>query len=115
MQAADAYLMSSVMEGLPMVLLEAAASGLPIVSTDVGGNREIVLEGKNGFLVPPGDPQALAEAIDKLMQAKASEREIMGKRGRKHIQETYSLDTIVNEWEKHYSYWMKRKGIKQFA
>ena len=107
--------MSSVMEGLPMVLLEAAASSLPIVATDVGGNCEIVLEGKNGFLVPPGNPQALAEAIDKLMHTKAKEREIMGKRGHKHIQEIYRLDTIVDEWEKLYTHWMKRKGIKQFV
>lgn len=113
MQAADAYLMSSVMEGLPMVLLEAAASGLPIVTTDVGGNREIVLEGKNGFLVPSSNPQALAEAIDKLMKTALSEREIMGRRGHKHIQSTYSLDTIVDAWEQLYSHWMKCKGVRQ--
>ncbi len=115
MQAADAYLMSSVMEGLPMVLLEAAASSLPIVATNVGGNCEIVLDGENGFLVPPSNPQALTEAIDKLMHTTTSERELMGRRGHKHIQETYSLNTIVDEWEKLYTHWMKRKGIKKFA
>ena len=51
MNAADAYLMSSAYEGLPMVLLEAAATELPMVATNVGGNREIVLEGQDGYLV----------------------------------------------------------------
>jgi glycosyltransferase involved in cell wall biosynthesis len=55
MSAADAYVMSSAWEGMPMVLLEAAAAGLPIVSTVVGGNDEVVRDQESGFLVPPGD------------------------------------------------------------
>ncbi len=115
MQAADAYLMSSVMEGLPMVLLEAAASGLPIITTDVGGNREIVLEGENGFLVPHSNPEALAKAIQTLTKTNLKEREIMGKRGRKYVKETYDLNTIVDAWEQLYAHWMKRKGMTRVA
>jgi glycosyltransferase involved in cell wall biosynthesis len=113
MQAADAYLMSSVMEGLPMVLLEAAASALPIITTDVGGNREIVLEDESGFMVPAQDPQALTKAIDKLHHTKAKERKIMGKQGRKYVKETYALEAIVDQWESLYKGWMRQKGIKQ--
>ncbi len=54
-------------EGLPKSLMEAAACGIPIVATDVPGCREVVLDGHNGFLVPPGQPQALADAIQKVL------------------------------------------------
>ena len=67
MQAADALVMSSAWEGLPLVLLEAGASHLPVVATDVGGNREAVQDGVNGFLVPSGDPEALALGMMRLV------------------------------------------------
>ena len=60
MRAADGFLLSSAWEGLPMVLLEAASSELPIVATRVGGNEDAVTDGVNGLLVPAGDPAALA-------------------------------------------------------
>src|SRR3546814_7294935 len=53
----------SLFEGLPIALIEAAMSALPVVATDVGGSGEIVAPDVNGLLVPPGDPQALARAI----------------------------------------------------
>ena len=68
MNAADAYLMSSAWEGMPIVLLEASATGLPVVATDVGGNGEVVLNGRSGLLVPPGDPEALARAMLRLRE-----------------------------------------------
>ena len=67
MNTADAYAMSSALEGMPMVLLEAGACGLPIVATDVGENREVVLDGETGFLVSPKDPDVLAQAMLRLM------------------------------------------------
>ena len=60
MRAADAFALSSNLEGLPLVLLQAAAAGLPIVATDVGGNTEVVVNGTNGYISPPGDPAAFA-------------------------------------------------------
>jgi glycosyltransferase involved in cell wall biosynthesis len=109
MNAVDGYVMSSVMEGLPMVLLEAAASGLPIVSTDVGGNREVVLEGQNGFLVPHSQPQALAEAMQKLMDLPSVQQQSMGQKGREHVSKTYDLEGIVDQWEALYAKWIKAK------
>ena len=64
--AADAFVLPSDWEGLPITLLEAMAAGVPAVVTDVGGNREVVRDGVDGFLVPPGDPAALARAVERL-------------------------------------------------
>ena len=61
--AADAYVPPSLAEAFPFTLLEAAARGLPIVSTSVGGIPELITDGINGWLVPPNDPVRLAEAM----------------------------------------------------
>lgn len=99
MNAADAYVMSSFYEGLPMVLLEASASGLPVVATDVGGNRELVLNEQTGYLVPPRDPESLSVAMQRLMALSPEERGQLGVRGRERVLALYSLDSVVNQWE----------------
>ncbi len=99
MSAADGYVMSSAWEGLPMVLLEAASSCLPVVATDVGGNKEVVLEGENGFLVPPRNSDALASTMMRLMALPTAERRSLGARGRAYVCEHYSLGRIVDTWE----------------
>ena len=98
MQAADAYVLSSAWEGLPMVLLEAGASGLPIVATDVGGTREAVLDGETGLVCPPGDSDALTAAMTRLMDLEPSERIAMGEAGRAHIRRTFDLDAVADRW-----------------
>jgi glycosyltransferase involved in cell wall biosynthesis len=62
-QAADLLVMPSHFEGMPLVLLEAMTAGLPIVATQVGGNPEVIEDQVHGRLVPPSNPQALADAI----------------------------------------------------
>jgi glycosyltransferase involved in cell wall biosynthesis len=111
MNAADAYVMSSSWEGMPNVLLEASATGLPIVATDVGGNREIVLDGVTGFLVPPRNPEALARAMLRIMDLSDEERKEMGKRARKHIEVKFNLDRVVDLWEILYYELLEKKGI----
>jgi glycosyltransferase involved in cell wall biosynthesis len=110
MNAADAYVMSSAWEGLPMVLLEAAAVGLPAVATDVGGNSEIVADGETGFVVPPRDPAALASAMGRLMALSADERQWLGGQGRDRVVAQYSLDRVVDQWEDLYQALLARKG-----
>jgi glycosyltransferase involved in cell wall biosynthesis len=61
--ALDLHVMPSLWEGLPLALLEALASGKPIVATRVGGNPEVVEDGVNGLVVPPADPAAIARAV----------------------------------------------------
>lgn len=88
-------------EGLPRALLEAAASGLPIVTTDVPGCRDVVRDGYNGYLVPPREPAALADALEKLI-ASPGERALMGRRGRALVLEQFTLDRVVSETLKLY-------------
>ena len=99
MQAADAFVMSSKWEGLPMVLLEAGASSLPIVATDVGGSRDAILDGVSGYLTRAGDPEGLGQAISRLMDLPAQERETMGAAGQAHIHRTFAMAAIADQWE----------------
>lgn len=111
MKAADGYVMSSAWEGMPLVLLEAGATGLPIVATDVGGNREVVQDGETGFLVPSKNPEALSHAMIRLMSLSEVERRIMGEAGRKYIEANYSLDKVADIWEALYRELLLRKGF----
>jgi glycosyltransferase involved in cell wall biosynthesis len=96
--AADAMVMASRYEGMPNVVMEALAAGLPVVGTDVGAMAELIREGVNGYLVPPSDPSALASAMTKLALASPQERIEMGRRGRNLVQELCDLETVMDEW-----------------
>lgn len=102
MNGVDGYVMSSAWEGMPLVLLEASATGLPLVVTDVGGNRDVVLDQESGFVVPPHDSQALAQAMLRLMSLSEAQRQAMGQKGRSHIQTDHSIEAISRMWEKIY-------------
>ena len=110
--AADAYVMSSAWEGMPMVLLEAAAGGLPIVTTRVGGNQEAVLDGESGLLVPAKDTGALGSAMLRLMRSSEEERRRMGERGRTHVRTHHGLARVVDRWLEVYRAAQERKGIR---
>lgn len=111
MNAADAYVMSSAWEGMPMVLLEAHASGLPIVATDVGANRDVVRDGVSGYLVPQKHPEALAAAMNRLMFLEPWKRVQMGFRGREWVEERFALERILDQWERMYAGLLARKGL----
>jgi glycosyltransferase involved in cell wall biosynthesis len=95
-QGAHVVCLPSYREGLPKVLLEAAASGRAIVATDVPGCREIVRQGDNGLLVPPRDARALAEALRKLVDDPVLRRR-MGQRGRKIAETEFSVEKVIAE------------------
>jgi glycosyltransferase involved in cell wall biosynthesis len=113
MSAADGYVMSSAWEGMPMVLLEAAAAALPIVATTVGGNPEVVNDGKTGYLAPPRDPAALAGAMQRLMSLSGADRRSMGARGREHVRANYGLQRVAEQWESLYRELLARKGVQR--
>ena len=86
----------SYMEGLPTICMESLACGVPVVATDVGDTREIIINGKTGFLVKPGDSKAMATKIIELLEDD-NLRKLMGKEGRKHIEENFSYDIIIRK------------------
>jgi glycosyltransferase involved in cell wall biosynthesis len=81
-------------EGVPRVLIEAAASSRPIVTTDTPGCREIVRHGENGMLVPVRSPEAVAAAIEALLRDPAR-RQAMGRRGRELVRDRFSEETVI--------------------
>jgi glycosyltransferase involved in cell wall biosynthesis len=91
-----AVLPSYYREGIPRSLLEAAACGRAIVTTDMPGCREIVRDGKNGLLVPPRDSYALADAVEKLIN-NPEIRQSMGRAGRALIEESFTEEYVVEQ------------------
>jgi glycosyltransferase involved in cell wall biosynthesis len=82
------------LEGQPVVILEAMASGLPVISTDRGSIREMITDGRNGFIVTPCSPRQIAEKIC-LLIADRSLREKMGERNRSLAREKFNLGQYV--------------------
>ena len=86
----DIKLITSLWEGVPTAVLEAMASGLPVVTTDVGGLREVVGDGERGFVVPSRDPAASAAAALRLLDNDRLRRE-MAQRARRHAVEHFDV------------------------
>jgi glycosyltransferase involved in cell wall biosynthesis len=101
LDAADAFVLSSAWEGMPLVVGEAMAMEKPIVATDVGGVRELI--GDAGVLVPPKDSAALADAMLRIMQMPDGHRQAMGQAGRERIRQHFDMNTKAEEWEALYS------------
>jgi len=109
MQAADGFVLSSRYEGLPMVLLEAGACGLPVVATDVPGTREVIVPGETGWLEPAGDRDRLAAAMNWLMHMPARRRAAVGEQARQHVVSHFSLEAVLDRWEQLYAELLERK------
>jgi len=101
MTIADLAISTSRQEGLPVNVMEAMATGLPIVVTDCRGNRDLVDNGKNGFVVSGEDTRACAKAIKELYLSRDLRRKF-GDRGREMI-EVYSLHSVLSELKEIYS------------
>jgi len=88
-------------EGLPMALLEAMAAGLPVLATTVGGIPEVVRDGIEGYLVAPGDPDALGRRLKNLLEDDAQRRLLAGN-ARRRIEERYALPRVIERIESIY-------------
>ena len=97
----DIFVLASDTEGLPVALLEAMATGLPVIATRVGGVPELIADGVNGILVPPGGPQELAEAIDQLVR-NPELRHRLGAAGRERAVKQFNIQATVGKHEELY-------------
>jgi len=96
------FALSSQAEGVSLTLLEAMARGLPVVTTRVGGNPEVVLDGQTGVLVPPRDPPAMAKAIIGLL-GDMSGCQQLGRAGRQRVEKHFTSRRMVAAYEKLYT------------
>jgi glycosyltransferase involved in cell wall biosynthesis len=99
--ALDVYMSASLSEGFSNVVLEAMASGKPVIATDTGGNPEAVVHGETGLLVPVGSPSSIAQASRQLLQNPVL-RQQMGRKGRARVEENFSLDAMARKNEQLY-------------
>jgi sugar transferase (PEP-CTERM/EpsH1 system associated) len=105
----DIFVCNSLSEGMSNTILEAMASGLPVVATNVGGNPELVIDGETGVLIPSEDPQKLGETLVTLLSdpGKCSE---MGRRGKERIYTLFTLERMVKDYENLYQNLCEEKG-----
>ena len=92
---ADAIIIASYHEGMSNVLLEAAATGRPVLATNINGCKEAVEDGKTGLLFEPRSGQALEEAIEAFVKMSAAEREQMGKNARAKMEQEFDRKHVV--------------------
>lgn len=90
LSAADLYILPSLQEGMSLALLEAMASGLPVVATDIPGNREVVAPGETGLLVPPQDSGEMSAAVCRLIDHGDFAAKL-GKAARRHVEAHFAL------------------------
>lgn len=103
MSASDAFALSSDVEGLPLVLIQASAAGLPIVATDVGGNAEVVDSGESGYLVPAGDSERFSQEMARLEGMEAAERLAVGRKGQARAHDDFEAERVMDMWAKLYT------------
>lgn len=101
MRGLHAFALPSLSEGISNVILEAMASGLPVVATDVGGNSELVVQGQTGHLVPAADPHAMALRLMQLAVNPQRAR-AMGQSGRQRALATFSMQTMATTYQSVY-------------
>jgi sugar transferase (PEP-CTERM/EpsH1 system associated) len=98
MRGLDAFVLPSLAEGISNTILEAMATGLPVLATAVGGNPELVTDGVTGALVPAGNVQAMADGLERLVADPVRSR-ALGRAGRQEVERRFSLDAMVASYQ----------------
>lgn len=107
MQGLHAFALPSLGEGISNTILEAMASALPVVATAVGGNADLVLQDKTGFITPPADPQAMAQQLVALASNPWHAYK-MGQAGRHRVVSTFSMQAMVATYQRVYDQQLQR-------
>lgn len=111
MRAIDVFALPSRAEGISNTILEAMASGLPVVATDVGGNAELVVAGQTGALVPAENPDAMAQALLRYT-SDAALRQKHGASGRQRVEQNFSIDNMVTRYTQLYESLLRPTGAR---
>ena len=112
MRGLDCFVLPSLAEGISNTILEAMASGLPVVATAVGGNADLVVDGRNGEIVPASDVQALAASLVRLASNPAQAL-AMGREGRAIAERRFSMQAMVATYQGLYDRLLTRQGEDQ--
>jgi glycosyltransferase involved in cell wall biosynthesis len=110
----DVVVSSSHTEGLPVALLEAMAARVPVIATAVGGTPEVVQEGQTGYLVPPNQPERLAERLETLLNDRSS-RTAMGQAGRQRVCDQFTFASMARHYDELFSHLPARAPRKEVA
>jgi len=102
LRASDLFVLPSLGEGLANALLEAMATGLPVITTDTVGNRDVIVQGENGLLFPQDDEQALASLILRVLDGDAWSEQL-GQAARETAQTCFSLDSVADQYLRLYA------------
>jgi glycosyltransferase involved in cell wall biosynthesis len=106
----DVFVLPSLSEGLSIAILEAMAAGKPVVTTRVGGNPEVVVDGETGLLVEPADAQALASAITRVL-TRPTEARRLGLNGLARMKSRFTTGAMVRAYEAIYDEVLKRPAL----
>jgi len=106
----DVLVLASLFEGVPRILMEGSAMRVPVVATNVKGNREIVEHSRNGFLVPLGDVKAMADAVIELLTDQNKARR-MGIEGRRMALESFDERLVFAKVKAEYTRLLQKKGL----
>ena len=108
----DFYISSSLSEGLPISMLEAFASGIPTIATEIAGNKDILCNSTFGVLAEPGSPESLHKGIIKMVHLTQDERDFFSRNGSNRIKTHFSIDEMVFKTDLLYKKIKKKRNIK---
>jgi glycosyltransferase involved in cell wall biosynthesis len=114
LKAMDLFLLPSLWEGFSMAILEALAAGVPVIATRVGGAEEVITSGEDGFLIPPGDVQSLAEALLDAFSHRDKYLE-MARKGKERVHQNFSKERHVDALQRLYWQILSEKGLRPKA